>query len=231
MKINALKPHTSKFQTLKFEPMKTDDLIDFLSRGETPLERPHVWRTLAIALVAGLVIAIGLVTAAQAVRPDIGAAITPVMLKAGFAAALAAIALPLLLSAARPGRPLRARMLAALGFVIVALIVGGVALMGLEPHQRMRAWTGGGFPWCLVFIPVLAAPTAAGLVWLVRGLAPTSLAKAGAAIGAVAGGIGAMAYAMYCPVDSLAFVTTWYSLAIAACAALGAILGGRILRW
>ena len=40
-----------------------------------------------------------------------------------------------------------------------------------------------------------------------------------------------MAYAMYCPTDSVAFVTTWYALAIAVCAALGALLGSRLLRW
>jgi hypothetical protein len=40
-----------------------------------------------------------------------------------------------------------------------------------------------------------------------------------------------MAYAMYCPVDSVAFVTTWYVVAIALCAALGAVVGARLLRW
>ncbi|MBL8531151.1 MAG: DUF1109 family protein, partial [Hyphomonadaceae bacterium] len=61
--------------------------------------------------------------------------------------------------------------------------------------------------------------------------APTRLALAGAAIGAISGGVGAMAYAMYCPTDSVAFVTTWYSLAIALCAAIGAGVGSRLLRW
>ena len=40
-----------------------------------------------------------------------------------------------------------------------------------------------------------------------------------------------MAYAMYCPVDSVAFVTTWYAVAIGLCAAVGAIVGTRLLRW
>ena len=53
----------------------------------------------------------------------------------------------------------------------------------------------------------------------------------GAAIGALSGGVSAMAYAMYCPTDSVAFVTTWYTLAIAVCAALGALVGSRFLRW
>ena len=90
---------------------------------------------------------------------------------------------------------------------------------------------GGAFPWCIVTIPLLAAPTAALLGWFVRDLAPTRLAMTGAALGAVSGGIGAMAYAMYCPVDSMPFVVTWYAVAIAFCAVIGAVLGARLLRW
>jgi hypothetical protein len=82
-----------------------------------------------------------------------------------------------------------------------------------------------------VLIPILATPTAVGLVMLVRTFAPTRLTMAGAAIGAAAGGVGAMVYARYCPVDSMAFVATWYALAIALCAAIGSVVASRFLRW
>jgi hypothetical protein len=131
----------------------------------------------------------------------------------------------------KPGRPLGWRVGAVAAFVAVAALATGVALMGEMPERRLEAWLGGGFPWCLVLVPVLAAPTAAGLLWLMRAFAPTRLALAGAAIGAFSGGVGAMAYSMYCPVDSVAFVTTWYVVAIALCAALGAVAGSRLLRW
>ena len=49
--------------------------------------------------------------------------------------------------------------------------------------------------------------------------------------GLVAGAIGAAAYAFHCPDDSLPFVALWYGTAIAFCAAVGAILGPRVLRW
>jgi hypothetical protein len=103
--------------------------------------------------------------------------------------------------------------------------------MGEMPENRMQAWTGGAFPWCLVLIPLLATPTAALLVWTLRAFAPTRLTLMGAAVGGLSGGVGAMAYAMYCPVDSVAFVVTWYSLGIAIAAALGALIGPRLLRW
>jgi hypothetical protein len=83
----------------------------------------------------------------------------------------------------------------------------------------------------VAIIPLLAAPTALLLTRLLRDLAPTRLTATGAALGAVSGGIGAMAYAMYCPTDSAAFVVTWYAVGIALSAAIGAVLGTRLLRW
>jgi hypothetical protein len=211
--------------------VKTDQLIDVLARSAGPAEKRR-WRVqLGAIVVIGLLVAVALVAIGLGVRPDIGAAPTPVMLKAGFSALAAAAVLPLAMRLMKPGGPLGWRIGAIVLFVALCGAVSFVALMGEAPGARMRAWTGGGFPWCVVLVPLLAAPTAAGLLWLMRAFAPTRLTMAGAAIGALSGGIGAMAYAMYCPVDSVAFVTTWYVLAIAVCAALGALLGARLLRW
>lgn len=211
--------------------MKTEDLIDALARGAEAPAKQAVWPRLALALVVGFVIAGGLVVTLLGMRPDIGAARMPVMMKAGFAAFAAAAALPLLMRLARPGRAAGWRIAAIAGFVLVCAGVVFVGLMGRDPSARMAAWMGGAFPWCIVTIPLLAAPTAALLGWLVRDLAPTRLAMTGAALGAVSGGVGAMAYAMYCPVDSMPFVVTWYAAAIALCAVIGAVLGARMLRW
>lgn len=211
--------------------MKTDQLIDMLARGVEPAERPKWARRMAMTLIAGLLIAGVAVALTIGVRPDIGTAIWPVLAKAGFSAAAAAVVLPLAVRLMKPGRPLGWRIAAVAAFAGLSALAAIIALMGVPSDARMHAWMGGSFPWCLVLVPVLAAPTAAGLVWLMRALAPTRLTLSGAAIGALSGGIGAMAYAMYCPVDSVAFVTTWYVLAIALCAALGALIGARFLRW
>ena len=211
--------------------MKTENLIEMLARGVEPRERPRAARRLALSLAAGLGLALLLLLIGLHVRPDIGTAPMPVMWKAMFSAAAAAVTLPLLARLMRPGRPLGWRIGAVLLFVALAALATAIALMGEAPGARMAAWTGGGFPWCLVLVPILGAPAAALLLWLMRAFAPTQLTLAGAAIGAVSGGIGAMAYSMYCPVDSVAFVTTWYVAAIALSAALGAIVGARLLRW
>ncbi len=115
-------------------------------------------------------------------------------------------------------------------FVALCAIVVIIALMGKPSDERMAAWMGGSFPWCLVLIPVLAAPTAAGLVWIMRSLAPTRLTLSGAAIG-LQRRRGRHGLRHVLPDRSMAFVTTWYTLAIALCAALGALIGSRFLRW
>lgn len=211
--------------------MKTDDLIEALARSPEPPPAPNHGLRFALALFAGLAVAATLLVTFWSLRPDIGVAIMPVMMKAGFSAAAAAVALPVLLQLAMPGRPLGWRIAGLAGFFILAAAIVAVALIGAEPGERLRLWTGGAFPWCLVIIPLLAAPTAMLLARLLRELAPTEMRASGAALGAVSGGIGAMAYAMYCPIDSVAFVATWYSVAIALCAVIGSVLGARLLRW
>ncbi len=211
--------------------MKTDDLIDMLAKKVEPAERPHWPMRMTLTLLAGLAIAAALVLTFMHMRPDIGTATWPVLLKAGFSAAAAATILPLAMRLMAPGAALGWRLLAGLVFAGVSLLAAFIALMGMPSEARMHAWMGGGFPWCIVLIPIFAAPAAALMVWLARSLAPTRLTLSGAAIGALSGGLGAMAYAMYCPVDSVAFVTTWYVVAIAICAACGALVGSKLLRW
>lgn len=212
--------------------MRTEDFIDLLAAGEGPTRRRGLALRIALGLLAGLVCGVVLLLGMfGGVRPDLGLKLMPVLLKAGFSAAACAIALPLLLRLAKPGRPIGWRLGALAGFAGLALLVAFIAIAGEAPDKRMHAWLGGGMPWCVVLIPLLAIPAAAILLWIVRPFAPTRLEHAGAAIGAAAGGIGAMVYAMYCPVDSVAFVATWYAAGIALCAALGAWVGGKFLRW
>lgn len=211
--------------------MKTIELIDALARHVEPAQRPAWALRLALTLAVGLAAATALLLISVGVRPDIGAERMPVMMKAMFSAGAAAAILPLVARLMRPGRPVGWRVGAVLAFAGLAGAATCVALLGEMPERRLEMWLGGGFPWCLVLVPVLAAPTAALLLWLMRSFAPTQLTMMGAAIGALSGGVGAMAYSMYCPVDSVAFVTTWYVIAIALCAAIGATLGARLLKW
>jgi len=213
--------------------MKTKTLIDALANSETDAQRgaSGLQRTWTFALLAGLAGALAILAVFIGPRLDLGASAGVTFAKAAFSALFAAAGLSLTARLARPGRPAAQRgwMLAAL--VGLSFLAAGIALLGADPEARMHALTGGAFPWCLVLIPLLALPAALALGWAVRTLAPTQLTLTGAAIGAASGGLGAMAYALHCPVDSIAFVATWYALAIALCAAAGAVLGARLLRW
>jgi hypothetical protein len=211
--------------------MKTEQLIDALARGEGAV-KPVSWE-LRLLTAAGIGLAIGLYLMVGTIgfRQDLGLHVPTVLAKAGFSGAFAAAGAAALMRLARPGVSLRGRLTWVAALFAIALGIGAVALIGEAPERRMQALTYGYFPWCLVLIPAFGAPVAAALAWFARSLAPTRLTLSGAAIGAAAGGFGAMIYAMHCPIDGVAFVTIWYSLGIALSAALGAVFAARLLRW
>jgi hypothetical protein len=84
---------------------------------------------------------------------------------------------------------------------------------------------------CVGLIALLSLPVLAVLFATLRSLAPTRLAAAGAAAGALAGGIGAAAYALHCNEMTLPFLAAWYVLGMAIPALVGALLAPRWLRW
>lgn len=207
--------------------MKTSDLIDALSHGVEPAPddpRSPPW---APAVFVGFLGALLLMSVTLGPRPDIVAALAPTFIKAALGAAVAAASLPLVARLARPGRPGGMRLVALAGLAVIAAVAA--LLVAWDAAQRIEL--GRPIPRCLVYIPLFATPTAIALFWLVRGLAPTRLALIGAAVGAASGGIGAMAYAVYCPFENYLTVLSWYVMGIAICAVLGALAGGRLLRW
>lgn len=211
--------------------MKTDDLIDALARGEDPPQRAHAMPRLALALGGGFVIGLVLLVASIGFRPNIGVVLPVVLVKTMFSAVFAITGAAAVMRLVRPGAGGRGRLLASVVLIGSAIAIGLLSLIGEAPSERFHALTYGVFPLCLVLIPLFGAPTAALLVWFARDLAPTRLAMTGAAIGAAAGGVGAMVYAMYCPLDGVAFVSVWYATAIALSSAIGAVIVARFLRW
>jgi hypothetical protein len=78
----------------------------------------------------------------------------------------------------------------------------------------------------LMSLPLLAA----ALIGLRRG-APTRPAIAGAIAGMLSAGLAATLYAAHCTDDSPLFVATWYTIATALVAAIGALAGSKMLRF
>lgn len=211
--------------------MKTDELIAVLARneGEAPRKRHGV--RLAWVLVGGFMIGLALLLSSYGLRYNIGVKLPLVLAKTAFSSVFAVLGVAAVIALVRPGAKTQARILAGAGVIVASVAIGLISLFGEAPDQRFHALTYGVFPLCLVLIPVFGAPTAALLAWFARDLAPTRLAMTGAAIGAAAGGVGAMVYAMYCPLDGFAFVSVWYAVAIALSSAFGALFGARLLRW
>jgi hypothetical protein len=212
--------------------VRTPELIRLLAADPAPPRRPPPVSALGVAALAGAVIALAVLIAWLGLR-DLGAAMHtgPYWMKAAYTVALAVAGLGLSARLARPaGRPGAWTWLAALA-VVVIVGLGLGQLMVTPPGQRMTVWLGHSWNACPWRILLLSVPVYLAAALVLRRLAPTRLAAAGAAAGLLAGGVGATVYGLACTETAAAFVAVWYTLGVAACAALGAAAGRWVLRW
>ena len=92
-------------------------------------------------------------------------------------------------------------------------------------------WQGRSWHVCTRNVAILSLPIFVGLMLAFRRFAPTRLRLTGAVAGLAAGACAAALYCLHCPEVSALFVLVWYSLGILAAAAIGALVGPRLLRW
>lgn len=84
---------------------------------------------------------------------------------------------------------------------------------------------------CLAISMLVGTGIAASQVlWLRRG-APVALERAGWLVGMSSGALGAAAYSLHCPFNSIFYVGLWYSLAVTLCAILGRLVVPHLIRW
>ena len=211
--------------------MKTDELIAFLARGAGPAPAAVVARRLAPMALLGLLVSAALALAAIGpLRADTLPAAT-VLMKVGYAAALAGVAGWLTARLARPVARLGAPARFAGSVLLLMAMLGFVSWLRVPEAERATALFGSSWLSCPWSVLALSLPALAGVLWAVQGLAPTRLRAAGFACGVLAGSLGALGYALACPEASAAFVAVWYTLGILLSGALGAWLGPRVLRW
>ena len=212
--------------------MDTESLIRGLAK-DTPPSSPRLSMVLAGALAASAIAGGVVFFAMLGPRPDIAlAAQTPRFLfKFVLTLALALTAASAFAALSRPGAPVAwtTRLLAVAPLLALAAVA--VELFLLPSGQWETRWIGTNAALCLTFIPLIGLAPLAILLWAMRQGAPTNPRAAGALAGLLAGGIAATFYAAHCFDDSPLFVATWYTLAIALLAAVGAVAGGRLLRW
>jgi hypothetical protein len=211
--------------------MKTEDLIQLLSRGAGPAPRAVAARRLGPGAALGLLAAAGLAALVPGWVPLALFGEAGPWFKLAYAGALALAAGWL---AARLGRPVprAGPPLAAVAAVLVAALGVGLGSWWQMPAaERTAALMGHSALQCPWNVLGLSLPALAVALWALRGLAPTQPVAAGAAAGLLAGALGAMGYALACAELALPFVAAWYTLGVLMAAALGALLGPRLLRW
>ncbi len=213
--------------------MQTTDLIDRLAADLHPTSPGAAWKTLAVALSVGSVVALG----AACVSFGKGNAFAAMLLtsslwmKWAYALGVSAAALSLCARLARPeGAP------GALPFLlgVPLLMLGAIALMevaGLPADERRALWLGRTAVMCPWTIAALAIPIFVAVLLALRQLAPTRPRLAGFSAGCLAGAIAAGLYAIYCKETAAAFVVTWYTAGILLPGLVGVLIGSRVLRW
>ena len=213
--------------------MKTDDLVAALAVGVEPVPQGLVSRRLGQALLLALPVSVAIMVLDYGVRPDLREAMGWPMfwVKLLFPLAVAGAGLVAVHRLARPGVAAGAAALAA---VVPVLLLWGLAALvwwGAAPEERAALLWGQTWQSCVFSIALMAGPLLLAVLWVLKGMAPTRPAWAGAAAGALAGGCGAAVYALHCPELAAPFLAVWYVAGIALVTAVGALVGARCLRW
>jgi hypothetical protein len=214
--------------------MKTDDLVDLLSRNVEAVDWREVPRKLLLFAGLGALAALIALMLVLGPRAEISSerAWMFIAAKLIFASSILVVALTYLVRIARPGGERRVSVaLIAVPFV-VGLIAAGPSL-ALAPEPGWRAMIlGEHWRLCFICIPVNAILPFGAIVRAMRLFAaPTNLSRAGMLAGLAAGAISALVYALHCTDDSFPFIALWYGVTIAGCALVGGLLGPKLLRW
>lgn len=214
--------------------MKINELVAVLARDDPRPARHSPTVTVMCAAIMALALVLVTSIAWLKLRPDLTTELVVYnrifLLKLIFTASIVASALPIVRDLSVPGRRVRrVSILAAVPFaVIMALALGELSSLPISKwthHVGDASWLD-----CLWQIPALSIPAFVVLAVAVRPLAPTKLVRTGAGVGLLAGGMGAIGYALHCHDDAIIFVALSYTAAILEMTLLGALLGPRVLR-
>lgn len=212
--------------------MKTDDLIKALGAdtAKKPMPLGATWR---LALAAAALLAASVFFPMLGPRPDIDQAMGTMRFDFKFVVTLvlAITALLMLGAMARPGASTRIARLAILAAPALLVVAVPMELMMLPSAEWGTRWIGTNAKICLTSIPLIGLGPLAVFLLALRHAAPTRPTRAGAVAGLLAGGIASTFYAAHCIDDSPLFVATWYTIAIAVLALVGAFAGRLVLRW
>jgi hypothetical protein len=167
------------------------------------------------------------------VRPDVMTAMRNPFFDLKFAVTLS-VAIPAIALGLRLSRPeaTLGRWAWLLAIPLALLVTGMSGEMMLS--QRLPMLTrlvGSNSRLCMTAIPLISLPLLAAALLALRHGATSNPTLEGAIAGMSSAGLAGTLYASHCTDDSPLFVATWYSIAIALVAAIGALVGSRLLKF
>ncbi len=213
--------------------MDTDVLIRSLAEDVKPVSRHAVGLRIAMGLGVGGAATVALIGWWLGFRPDFEIAMRSYSfwIKWIYSGTLAICAIIATIQLGRP-EPGRLRWLWVLAVPVALLAaIGVIEMIQVPSGDWLAMWLGRSWKHCPWIVLRLSVPIFLGLLWSYRRLAPTRLRLAGAVAGLAAGACAATLYCLHCPETSAIFVLTWYTLGIGLAAAIGALLGPKLLRW
>ena len=212
--------------------MDTSEFIKTLAADTRRISIPLPamwWGAVAIAFS----IAAGVFFATLGPRPDIAAAAETVRFLFKFLVTITLVvsAFGCIRTLSRPGIPSH-QAIACLAVAPALIVVAVIAeLVALPSNTWLASMIGTNSIVCLTYLPLIGLGPLAIFLLALRHGAPTKPGTAGAVAGLLAGGIAATFYAAQCNNDSPLFVATWYTIAVAILAILGAASARRLARW
>ena len=213
--------------------MKTEHWIDLLASDASPVDTSAHAKRMGLTSAAGTAAAALIAVQSWGLRSFDAQDLSTTMLWVRWAFCLAVIAAAwqAVDRLARPGRSLDGLGLRlALPFGLM-LILAAVQLATAQPEDRLDLLMGSTALQCPTNIATVSIPVFIASLWVMRRMAPTRPALAGAASGLLAGGIGALGYTFHCTELAAPFLSVWYVLGMAIPTTLGALIGSRFLRW
>lgn len=213
--------------------MKTNDLIAILAAEASTTPTVSPLRRCVQAIATGAAISLVLVLTLWGLNPELNAlAHTPAFwVKVVWLALMCVFAAPVVMHLARPGvaagRSVWGVAAALVGMAMLALM----QVAAVDADTGMQLMLGNSWQECSASIAALSVPLLAALLWMLRGMAPTRPALAGASAGLMAGALAGLVYSLHCPETDYAFLAVWYVAGMATMAGVGALLGSRLLRW
>ncbi len=213
--------------------MKTNDLIAMLATEASAISTVSPLRRYAQATVAGVAISLALVLTLWGLNPELNAlAHTQAFwVKVVWLVLTCTFAAPVVMHLARPGVPAGRSVWGIAAALLGMAMLAFMQVATVDADTGMQLMLGRSWQECSASIAALSVPLLAALLWMLRDMAPTCPALAGASAGLMAGTLASLVYSLHCTETAYAFVAVWYVAGIAVMTGVGALLGSRLLRW